>query len=140
MKFRGRGVGQMPNHSIDRLKRHIRQHSGDKPFACNQCGFSCRKSSGLKYHRLSYTGERPFSCNKCNFSHKTCGHLRRYMKKYTSDASTASECFISLMFNSLFYVTQYSDRINIHKKGASQIFYNFIIGEPLSPNLRKMLL
>ena len=28
-----------------------------KPFACNQCSFSCSYLSGLKYPRLSHTGE-----------------------------------------------------------------------------------
>ena len=31
------------------------QHSGEKPFACNQCSFSCRRQSELKYHMLSHT-------------------------------------------------------------------------------------
>ena len=79
------------------------QHSGEKPFACNQCSFSCRRPSELKYHMLSHTGEKPFACKKCEYSCRQSHDLKMQMKKHIYETSTLGKWSISVILTLLCY-------------------------------------
>uniref|UniRef100_A0AAQ4PPM0 C2H2-type domain-containing protein n=1 Tax=Gasterosteus aculeatus aculeatus TaxID=481459 RepID=A0AAQ4PPM0_GASAC len=49
----------------DELNRHVRIHTGQKPFRCAICARSFSRSDHLTTHTRTHTGEKPFSCDVC---------------------------------------------------------------------------
>ncbi|KAJ4918558.1 hypothetical protein JOQ06_000118 [Pogonophryne albipinna] len=49
----------------DELNRHVRIHTGQKPFTCTICSRSFSRSDHLTTHTRTHTGEKPFSCDVC---------------------------------------------------------------------------
>lgn len=51
-------------------------------YICNYCGRACAKPSVLKKHIRSHTGERPYPCGPCGFSFKTKSNLYKHRKSH----------------------------------------------------------
>ncbi|KAK7910124.1 hypothetical protein WMY93_014808 [Mugilogobius chulae] len=49
----------------DELNRHVRIHTGQKPFQCTICSRAFSRSDHLTTHTRTHTGEKPFSCDVC---------------------------------------------------------------------------
>ncbi|XP_059472995.1 transcription factor E4F1-like [Neocloeon triangulifer] len=57
-------------------------HSVGKPYACDfeHCPFACKTKASLERHIRRHTGERPFVCESCGRSFRESGTLARHVK------------------------------------------------------------
>jgi len=58
-----------------------RVHTGEKPFKCSSCDYSCTTTGSLKYHSFTHTGEKPYKCFVCSFSSKSTSNLKIHYSK-----------------------------------------------------------
>ncbi|XP_036398626.1 human immunodeficiency virus type I enhancer-binding protein 2 homolog isoform X2 [Megalops cyprinoides] len=63
---------------------HRKEQKPKKPgkYICHYCGRACAKPSVLKKHIRSHTGERPYPCVPCGFSFKTKSNLYKHRKSH----------------------------------------------------------
>ena len=68
-----------------KLKTHKLTHSGEEPFICIQCNFSCTQADNLKRHMKTHTGEKTHKCAQCDYSFIHCQMLENHMRTHTGD-------------------------------------------------------
>ncbi|KAF7708739.1 transcription factor HIVEP3 [Silurus meridionalis] len=90
------GVPSCPSQEFQEGTTSRRERKPQKPgkYVCSYCGRPCAKPSVLQKHIRSHTGERPYPCVPCSFSFKTKSNLYKHRKSHAHriKASLASRC------------------------------------------------
>ena len=60
-------------------------HSGEKPFVCSQCNYSCNQAGKLRINMRIHAGEKPYSCKQCEYSSTRAHILKRDMLTHSGE-------------------------------------------------------
>jgi len=67
------------------LEDHVRLHNGELPYKCSRCSKAFNSPSNLKSHERIHSGERPYQCPHCPKSFIQGGCLQTHLRVHTGE-------------------------------------------------------
>ncbi|NWU93986.1 ZEP1 protein, partial [Upupa epops] len=77
-------ITSVVNHGVEQICNLLKDQKPKKlgKYVCEYCNRACAKPSVLQKHIRSHTGERPYPCVTCGFSFKTKSNLYKHKKSH----------------------------------------------------------
>ncbi|XP_077564406.1 uncharacterized protein LOC144179853 [Haemaphysalis longicornis] len=79
--------------SSNKLMRHRRTHTGERPHQCSHCGKAFVQKAHLVTHLRIHTGERPHQCHLCPSAFTQKAHLVSHVRSHTTGRSIHCSSF-----------------------------------------------